>query len=357
MTAIRVAHAGADYDVLVGDLADALPRLRELAAGERLPIVSDERVFGLYGALFAGIALADPILVPEGEAAKDWPTLVDVVGKLAALDVKRGTPVIALGGGSVGDVAALAASLFKRGCPIIHVPTTLLAQADSAIGGKTAIDAAGQKNLVGSFHHPLLVVSDPGLLDSLDARQLRSGYAEVVKYGLIDDPDFFAWCEANGESLLAGDDAARLAAIDHCVRAKARFVAADPDDTSGTRALLNFGHTFGHAIEAVAGHQVTHGEAVAIGMSMAFAFSVELEICPVEDADRVRALLTASGLPTRLHDFGLGASGAAIQTAMLSDKKVNRQGLTLILAERIGKAFVAAAIDADRLSRFLDRQA
>lgn len=356
MTAIRVAHAGADYDVLVGNLADALPRLQALAAGERLPVVSDERVFGYYGALLASIALEDPILLPEGEAAKDWRTLADVIDKLAALEVKRGTPIVALGGGSVGDVAALAASLFKRGCPIIHVPTTLLAQVDSAIGGKTAIDAAGQKNLVGTFHHPLLVVTDPALLDSLDARQLRSGYAEVVKYGLIDDADFFAWCEANGSSLLAGDPAARRAAIDYCVRAKARFVAADPDDTSGTRALLNFGHTFGHAIESVAGHAIAHGEAVAIGMTMAFAFSVELGVCPISAADRMRAHLTASGLPTSLSGIALEAAGAGIKKAMLSDKKAGPQGLKLILAEGIGKAFVAKAIDVSRLTDFMERQ-
>src|SRR5688500_15412102 len=164
MTAIRVAHAGAEYEILVGALADTLPRLRALAGGQRLPLISDRRVFDFHGGRLAGIALTEPILVPEGEAAKDWRTLADIVGELARRNVNRGTPIIALGGGSVGDVAGLAASLFKRGCPILHVPTTLLAQADSAVGGKTAIDAGGQKNLVGTFHHPLLVLADPELL-------------------------------------------------------------------------------------------------------------------------------------------------------------------------------------------------
>ena len=218
MTRIRVAHTGADYEVVVGSLADGLGIIADLAGGGPLPLITDQRVHALHGRLVAAIALPDPIIVPEGEAAKDWTTLAAIVDRLAALDVKRGTPIVALGGGSVGDVAGLAASVFKRGCPIIHVPTTLLAQADSAIGGKTAIDAAGQKNLAGTFHHPLLVVADPALLDTLDDRQLRSGYAEVVKYGLIDDPDFFAWCEDNGASLLADDRVARCAAILQCIR-------------------------------------------------------------------------------------------------------------------------------------------
>jgi 3-dehydroquinate synthase len=355
MTVIRVAHPGADYDVLVGGLDDALPRLQALAEG-RLPLISDQRVFALHGERLGGLTVPDPILVPEGEAAKDWTTLTSILDQLARLDIKRGTPIIALGGGSVGDVAGLAASVFKRGCPIIHVPTTLLAQADSAIGGKTAIDAAGQKNLVGTFHHPLLVVADPALLDTLDPRQLRSGYAEVVKYGLIDGPDFFAWCESNGDRLLAGDGDLRRTAIEHCVRAKARFVAADPNDTSGTRALLNFGHSFGHAIEAVAGHRALHGEAVAVGMVLAFDFSVEGGLCPAADADRVRTHLQAAGLPTRIGDLGLGGQGAAILTAMLADKKARASGLTLILVRRLGEAFVARNVDLPRLSAFLERQ-
>lgn len=356
MTTIKVAHAGANYEVVIGDLGETLPRIKAFAGGQLLPVVSDARVYGLHGGLLAGITLPTPILVPEGEAAKDWVTLGEIVDQLAALDAKRGTPIVALGGGSVGDVAALAASLFKRGCPIIHVPTTLLAQADSAIGGKTAIDAAGQKNLVGTFHHPLLVAADPALLDTLDSRQVRSGYAEVVKYGLIYDPAFFNWCDNHGSRLLDGDAQARRSAIEHCVRAKARFVAADPDDTNGTRALLNFGHTFGHAIEALAGGALPHGEAVAIGMVMAFDLSTEIANCTQSDAERVRAHLQSIGLPTQLSEIGLRAQRDAMLQAMLADKKASAQGPTLILTHGIGKAFVAKAFDTAKLSDFLERR-
>ena len=353
MTAIRVAHAGAEYEVLVGGLTDTLPRLKSLADGRRLPMVSDRRVFGLHGEKLAGVTLANPILVPEGEGAKDWRTLADIVEQLARLDVKRGTPILILGGGSVGDVAGLAASLFKRGCPTVHVPTTLLAQADSAIGGKTAIDAAGQKNLVGTFHHPLLVLADPGLLETLDQRQLRSGYAEVVKYGLIDDPAFFAWCEENGAEMLSGNRTARLAGIEHCVRTKARIVSSDPSDTTGHRALLNFGHTFGHAIEALAGEAVLHGEAVAVGMCLAFEFSDMLGLSPAGDCARVRGHIAAVGLPTRLGDVGLGDRGSDLITLMGQDKKAAATGPALILVRGIGQAFLQRDVDPGVLADFL----
>jgi len=351
MTIVRVAHPGADYQVIVGQLAGALPMLVELGGGELLPVISDARVFELHGHQLAGVALADPILLPEGEAAKDWATLGDIVERLAALGVKRGTPVVAFGGGSIGDVAGLAASLFKRGCPIVHVPTTLLAQVDSAVGGKTAIDAAGQKNLVGSFHHPALVIADPSLLDTLDQLQLRSGYAEVIKYGLIDDSDFFQWCETRADLLLGGDLAVRQQAVEHCVGAKVRIVSADPGDSSGIRALLNFGHTFGHAIEAVGGHRILHGEAVALGMVLAFDLSARLSMCPLDDAVRVKTHVQSIGLPVELGQLGL--SGPDIFTAMQSDKKATRRGLTLVLTRGIGQAFVCKEADSDALRNFL----
>jgi len=351
MTAIHVAHPGAEYDVLVAGLDQALPRLAELADGQRLPLISDPRVHELYGERFASIALDEPILVPSGEAAKDWRVLENVIDRLAGLDVKRGTPIVSLGGGSVGDVAGLSASLFKRGCPVVHVPTTLLSQADSAIGGKTAIDAAGQKNLVGSFRHPLLVIADPALLDTLDERQMRSGYAEVVKYGLIDDPGFFDWCEANGGAVIAGAGTARCAAIEHCIRAKIRFVTADPEDRTGTRALLNLGHTFGHAIESLANQKLLHGEAIALGMVLAFEFSAELGLCPTEDAERVKAQLQAAGLPVTIDEVGM--SGPVVFDAMKADKKSTASGPTLILCKGIGQAFVAKDVDPQRLAAFL----
>lgn len=353
MTAIRVAHAGAEYEILVGELADSLPRLRSLAGGRSLPLVSDRRTFALHGGRLAGIALAEPILVPEGEAAKDWQTLAGIVEQLARLDIKRGTPIIALGGGSVGDVAGLAASLFKRGCPIVHVPTTLLAQADSAIGGKTAINAAGQKNLAGTFHHPLMVLADPALLETLDDRQLRSGYAEVLKYGLIDDPAFFSWCEVHGAELVDGDRPARRAAIEHCARAKARLVAADPDDTKERRALLNLGHTFGHAIEALAGESVLHGEAVAAGICLAFGYSEFLSQCPVGELQRVRGHLTTVGLPTGLGEVGLAGRGGDLLAMMAHDKKASPTGLALVLVRGVGQAFIQRDVDPSQLAAFL----
>ena len=357
MISIRVAHAGADYDVMVGDIDEARPRFEAIAKDVRLPLISDARVFHLHGKRLADIVLPDPILVAEGEEAKDWRTLAGIIERLAMMDVKRGTPIVALGGGSVGDVAGLAASLFKRGCPVIQVPTTLLAQADSAIGGKTAIDAAGQKNIAGTFHHPALVVADPTLLRTLDLQQLRSGYAEMLKYGLIDDPDFFAWCEANGGALLDGDEDARRWAIEHCVRAKARFVGADPDDTLGTRALLNFGHTFAHAIEAVGGHGVLHGEAVAVGIALAYRYSVEISACPSTEADRVSAHFHSVGLPQSFRDLGMEGDIDEVLGAMQSDKKSSAAGLTLILTKGIGKAFTSRSLDPHQLSDFLRRQA
>lgn len=247
-----------------------------------------------------------------------------------------------MGGGSIGDVTGLAASLFKRGCPVIHIPTTLLSQADSAIGGKTAIDAAGEKNLVGTFHMPALVVADPTLLDTLDLRQLRSGYAEIVKYGLIDDSVFFAWCEDHGAAVIAGDRDARRHAIATCVRAKARFVTADPFDRTGQRALLNLGHSFAHAIEAEAGiGRMLHGEAVAIGLVLAFRLSIRLGLCPEGDALRLSAHLRHVGLPTSLDQIGLARSGPALIERMRADKKNSSGQFTLIVAHGIGRATVA----------------
>lgn len=356
MTDIRVELPQGGYDVLVGPVEAGLERIGDFSRGSRPILVSDPRVFTLHGAPIAEQLGADPIIVPEGEAAKDWATLHQLLADLNKRNAGRDTPIVALGGGSVGDLAGLAASLFKRGCPVIHLPTTLLAQADSAIGGKTAIDAFGVKNLIGTFHQPALVVADPAFLDTLDARQLRSGYAEVVKYGLIDDPAFFAWCEANGRGVLAGHRDLRQQAIVTSIRAKARIVATDVEDRSGKRALLNLGHSFAHAIEAEAGlGAVLHGEAVALGMALAYRFSSELGVCPAGDADRLAAHLAACGLPTRLIEVGLNRQGTALITWMTGDKKNRGHRLALILARGIGRAFLEPAVDARRLAGFLDR--
>ena len=347
-----------DYDVLVGPLEESGACLASLANGRVLPLVTDQRVLKLYGDRLHSLLPIEPILLPEGEAAKSWDILAELLGHLTGLDITRDTPILAMGGGSVGDVAGLAASMFKRGCPIIHVPTTLLAQADSAIGGKTAIDWQGQKNLIGTFHQPSLVIADPAFLQTLDPRQLRAGYAEVVKYGLIDDPAFFEWCEANGARLLAGDPVLRQTAIEHCVRAKLRLVADDIEDRRGARALLNLGHSFAHAIEAASGlGTVLHGEAVAIGLCLAFGFSVELGLCTSDEEARVRSHLASVRLPTRLGDVGLSDAGQELLGAIKGDKKAGAEGISLILVRGIGRAELARGVDRARLAEFLAKAA
>ena len=341
--------AGADrYPVIVGPLADNLRQI-----GSASIVVSEPRVFGLHGAALAAIGAGSPILLPEGEAAKTWDVLHSLLAELAARNASRATSIVAFGGGSVGDVAGLAASLFKRGCPVIHVPTTLLSQADSAVGGKTAIDAFGEKNVIGSFHQPDLVLADPALLATLDPRQLRSGYAEIVKYGLIDDLALFDWCEAHGASVIADEGAARTEAIAAAVRAKARIVTSDVRDLGGVRALLNLGHSFAHAIESEAGLGVVlHGEAVALGMVLALQLSVALGLSPSRDASRVSDHLRSVGLPTSLAEVGV--AGPRLLEWMMRDKKNISGGLTLILTRGIGQAFVAPGIDPARLAAFLE---
>jgi 3-dehydroquinate synthase len=348
-----VSHDG-DYEVLVGPLAEGAGRLTSLAGGRTVPLVTDARVLRLHGDKLRAILPVEPILIPEGEAAKEWTVLNQLLQHFSRLDITRDTPILAMGGGAIGDVAGLAASLFKRGCPIVHLPTTLLAQADSTIGGKTAINWHEQKNLVGTFHQPSLVIADPAFLETLDVRQLRAGYAEVVKYGLIDDPEFFEWCEAHGAALLAGDRAIRQTAIKHCVRAKLRLVAEDIADRHGKRALLNLGHSFAHAIEVASGlGAILHGEAVAIGLCLAFTFSVDLGLCPSADEARVRVHLASVGLPTRLDDAGLAGARGKLLDVIKRDKKAGAEGITMILVRGIGLAEVARGIDQARLAEFL----
>ena len=348
MKRIAVTAGAAHYDVLVGPLDQA----RALLPPATL-LVSEPGVFALHGdrvrALLGG---GPPILLPEGEAAKQWDVLHVLLAHLSERGATRSTAIVALGGGSVGDVTGLAASLFKRGCPVIHLPTTLLAQADSAVGGKTAIDAFGQKNLIGSFHQPALVIADPSFLDTLDPRQLRSGYAEILKYGLIDDAPFFAWCLAHGPALLAGDPAAREHAITTAVTAKARLIAGDVEDRSGRRALLNLGHSFAHAIESEAGlGRLLHGEAVAIGLVLALRFSASLRLCDATAADQLAEHLTDVGLPSTVADVGI--AGAALSKWIALDKKNDGAALTLVLARGIGQAFVARDVDPAALAAFL----
>jgi 3-dehydroquinate synthase len=297
----------------------------------KLFLVTDENVARAGWPERLRAAFAARFTMEPGEGGKSMATLERLLDAMIDAGIGRGDHVVALGGGAVGDLAGFAAAVLKRGCAWVAIPTTLLAQADSAVGGKTGINARQGKNLIGAFHPPALVLIDPGALATLPAAELRAGYAEVVKYGLIGDPDFFAWCEVNSAALLAGDDAARLKAIEACVRAKAGYVLGDEEDRTGRRALLNFGHSFGHAIEAETG--IRHGEAVAIGMAMAFRRSVERGLCPAGDAERAIAHLAAVGLPT-----STDLDPSRLAARMAHDKK----GAALVLSRGIGRAFLEA---------------
>ncbi|MBV8687328.1 MAG: 3-dehydroquinate synthase [Alphaproteobacteria bacterium] len=332
-----------------GLLEQAGETLAPFARGGRLIVVSDENVWAAHGARLAGPFRVEAAIVPPGEASKSWAELERLVERMLALGVERGDHIVAFGGGMVGDLAGFAAAIVKRGCGYVQVPTTLLAQVDSSVGGKTAINAGAGKNLVGAFHQPAAVFIDPLVLETLPPRELRAGYAEAVKYGLIADPAFFAWCEANGAALLGDDVEARLHAIETCVRMKAAIVGEDERETKGRRALLNLGHTFGHAIEAETGFAMLHGEAVALGMTLAFRFSAARGLCAPGDARRVEAHLAAAGLPTRL---AVGTPERLVGH-MAADKKASGGRVPFILARGIGGAFVDESVALAEVAAFL----
>lgn len=326
----------------------------------RLVVVSEENVWAALGARFlSGLGCSSfftvvPIILRPGEGTKSWTGLEDLIDRLIEAGVERSDSIVAFGGGVVGDLVGFAAAILKRGCRYVQIPTTLLAQVDSSVGGKTGINTQAGKNMVGAFHQPSLVLIDPTCLDTLPPRERRAGYAEVVKYGLLGDAGFFAWCEANGQRLLEGDGAAREHAIATCVAAKASIVAADEHETRGRRALLNLGHTFAHALEAETGFSDTllHGEAVALGLVLAFRLSAERGLCSQADVARVAAHLDNIGLPTRL-EIGTGAS---LAVHMAKDKKAQGGRVPLILVRGIGQAFVDDTVPRDEIADFLDRQ-
>lgn len=365
MTNITVDLADRPYDILVesGLLDRAGPLVAPYARSGRMLVITDEQVAAHVLPRFDAALASSGIealcyVLPSGETAKSWAQLELLTDWLLANHVERSDHIIALGGGVVGDITGFAAHIVKRGCSFIQIPTTLLAQVDSSVGGKTAINSIAGKNLVGAFHQPSLVLIDPEVLATLPPRQLAAGFAEVVKYGLIDDPAFFGWCEDNLDAFFAGDRSAREYAIVHSVTAKARIVAADERELTGTRALLNLGHTFGHALEAETGFSDTllHGEGVAAGMALAFRYSARLGLCEGADADRVTALLKRARLPTTLAEAHVSANGEHLVDHMLHDKKMSGGTLPFLLARGIGKTFLSKDVSLADVATFLDEE-
>lgn len=360
---VRVDLGDRAYDIHVGDgLVDrAGSYIRPLLAQPRLIVITDETVASLHLARLAAALEAagirhDAVILPAGEATKDFPHLADLCDRILALGIERRTLLLAFGGGVIGDIAGFAASILLRGIDFVQIPTTLLAQVDSSVGGKTGINTAAGKNLVGAFHQPRLVLADTAILSTLNPREMRAGYAEVLKYGLLGDARFFAWLEENGEAVLAQDPGALRSAVAASCRAKAAIVANDERE-AGVRALLNLGHTFGHALEAETGFgaALLHGEAVAIGMVLAFRLSARLGLAPEADAGRVCRHLQRLGLPADLSVLaGIDASADTLISHMRTDKKVRDGRLTFVLAHRIGEAFVCHDVAELELRAMLD---
>ena len=362
---VPVALEGRGYDIHIGrhQLCEAAALIAAFAPGAKAALVTDERVAALHGAAFEtclqqeGISVTR-ITIPPGEASKSYAQFVALCDALLAAKIERNDLVIAFGGGVVGDLTGFAAAVLRRGVRFVQVPTTLLAQVDSSVGGKTGINSPHGKNLIGAFHQPALVIADTALLDTLSEREFKAGYAEVVKYGLIDDPDFFDWCEANWSRVIAGGPERDHAVAVSC-RAKAAIVARDERE-EGDRALLNLGHTFAHALERLTNYdsaRLVHGEAVAIGLALAFRFSQRLGLCSGQDAGRVSRHLDHVGLPSRLRQVPGGAGSAEeIVNAMAQDKKVKRGVLTFILARGIGKSFIAPGVAADEVRAFIEAE-
>jgi 3-dehydroquinate synthase len=360
-TSVHVDLAGRAYEIAIGrgllpGLGARLQALRPMAGAA---IVTDENVAhhhlaSAVGALESVGMRCARIIVPPGEATKRMAVFEDVCDRLLESRIGRSDLVVALGGGVIGDLSGFAAATVRRGLDFVQVPTSLLAQVDSSVGGKTAINSRHGKNLIGVFHQPILVLADTALLDTLSPREFRAGYAELVKHPLINDEPHFAWLESNWPEIFSGGPARDLAIAASC-RTKATIVARDERET-GDRQLLNLGHTFGHALEAGAGFsdRLLHGEAIAIGMVLAFSFSVRLGLASATDADRMRRHLTAVGLPTQLSQIPGGLPDVDTLMALIAqDKKIKRGELTFILTRGIGQAFIAPDVEAAEVRAFL----
>jgi 3-dehydroquinate synthase len=361
---VRVELAERGYDILIGEglIARAGELIRPLMkpGRDRVFVVADENLDRLHadklkeGLTRSGISFHASI-IPPGEASKSFQYLDQVLGDLIEMGAERDDLIIAFGGGVVGDLTGLAAGLLKRGARFVQIPTTLLAQVDSSVGGKTAINSRAGKNMVGLFHQPVLVLADLDVLDTLPARERFAGLAEIAKYALIDDPEFFDFLEANAAALAEGHKAPLAEAVRVSCAAKARIVAIDETEQA-ERALLNLGHTFGHALERANAYRssLLHGEGVGAGMAMALRYSVQLGVCPGQDAVRAERLLNALGLATRIGDLGGGPYVAEDLLAhMAHDKKARNGKLTLILARGIGKAYIQRDAALEPLRQFL----
>ena len=353
------------YDVAVGPglLAEAGARIAPHLARRKVCIVTETRVAALHlEALQAGLSASgitsEALALPPGEATKSWPHLQRVVDWLLSEKVERRDVVLAFGGGVIGDLGGFAAAIHRRGIRFVQVPTSLLAQVDSSVGGKTGINATHGKNLIGAFHQPTLVLADIDVLGTLEPRDFLAGYGEVAKYGLLGDADFFQWLEENGPALAAGDRTLRQEAVRRSVQMKADIVERDETE-QGDRALLNLGHTFCHALEAATGYsdRLLHGEGVAIGCALAFELSARLGLCSQEDPSRVRAHLAAMGMKRELKDIpGDLPDADALIALMAQDKKVVDGQLRFILARGIGDAFVTGDAPPDTVRKLLAEQ-
>jgi 3-dehydroquinate synthase len=366
---VAVPLKSRSYDIVVGNglLADAGNILGDVINRPRIAVVTDKNVSDLYLAEFArsmndaNIDFTE-IVLASGEQTKSFDGLIGLTDQLLSARIERGDTIVALGGGMVGDLTGFAASILRRGVQVVQMPTSLLAQVDASIGGKTGINTRHGKNLIGTFHQPVLVVTDIDFLESLPPREFLAGYAEVVKYGLLGDADFFGWLEENGKTMIAGDTAARTYAVLACARAKAEIVAGDELEM-GRRALLNLGHTFGHAIEAELGYdgRIIHGEAVAIGMVMAFDLSRSLGLCSVNDVARVRSHLNGVGLRTSVKTSE-GASPdngwdvARFLDHVRQDKKVQNDELTFVLAKGIGRGVLTRRVPETAVVKLLEAE-
>lgn len=358
---LRVGLGERSYDIIIGQgaLAQAGELMAPLLRRPRIIIVTDENVAPLYAkpledALAAQNIATQRIVLPAGEKTKSFAGLEQLTDALFALTPDRFTTLVALGGGVIGDITGFAASILLRGVDFVQVPTTLLAQVDSAVGGKTGINTKHGKNLIGSFYQPRLVIADIATFASLPKRELLAGYAEVVKYGVINDASFFAWLEQNGELALAGDKKALIHTVRESCKAKADIVGQDERE-SGLRALLNFGHTLGHALEAETGFgaELLHGESVAIGMVLAMRLSVMRGLCKKEDFDRLSAHLSKTGLPVSPLDIRKQWDAQALICHCYQDKKARDGGLTFVLAEKIGKTNIFHDVKKDELEALL----